>query len=129
MPIFLAGILIYVAKKKWIAVSLNLSFFFLLTCFSYATGKVCLTYWVAPFVICLLIALTQFVNKVGKLKVLLEFVGKYTLELYVANCIAMKLVYMVDGVIAKYAVYYGGILLLALILGWLNRRMYDILKA
>ena len=92
VPIFLAGILIYVAKKKWIAVSLNLSFFFLLTCYSYVTGKVCLTYWVAPFVICLLIALTQFVNKVGKLKAVLEFVGKYTLELYVANCIAMKLV-------------------------------------
>ncbi len=129
VPIFLAGILIYVAKKKWVAVSLNLSFFFLLTCFSYVTGKVCLTYWVAPFVICLLIALTHFVNKVGKLKAVLEFIGKYTLELYVANCIAMKFVSMVDGVIAEYVVYYGGILLLALILGWLNRRVHDVLKA
>ena len=129
VPIFLAGILIYVAKKKWLAVSLILSYFFLLTCYSYVTGNVCLTYYVAPFVICLLMAFTYFVNKVGIIKAVLEYIGKHTLELYVANCIAMKIVSSVDGVVEKYAVYYGGILLLAFILGWLNNKIKRILES
>ena len=129
VPIFLAGILVYVAKKKSIVFSLILSFFILLAGFSYVTGKVCLTYYFAPFVICLLMAFTYFVNKVGIINAVLEYIGKHTLELYVANCIAMKIVSSVDGVVEKNAVYYGGILLLAFILGWLNNKIKRILES
>ena len=123
MPIFLAGIVIYVAKKKSLAISFLLSFFLLLTCFSYFSGKVCLTYYMAPFVICLLIFFVSVTNKVIRTKPVLEFIGKYTLELYVANCIVMRLVAQISSTIERYVVYYGLILLLAFFFGLLNERV------
>ena len=129
VPIFLAGIQIYVAKRKSIATSLMLSFFFLLTCFSYITGKVCLTYYMAPFVISLLIAFAYIINKIEKVKAILEYIGKYTLELYVANCLAMKLVPLSSSILGKYMIYYGVILTLTILFGWINKRIQWILNA
>ena len=123
MPIFLAGIMIYVAKKKYLTVYVILSFFLLLTIFSYFSGKICLTYYLAPFVTFLLITFVSMLNKVKKIKQILEFAGKYTLELYVANCIAMMFVALANSAIEKYVVYFGVNLLLAIFLGWFNREV------
>lgn len=123
MPIFLAGIVLFVAKNKWMALSFLLSLFLLLTCFSYFSGKVCLTYYMAPFVICFLITSVSVINNVIKIKPFFGIIGKYTLELYVANCIVMKFVAQKGGIIEKYAVYYGVTIILAFLLGWLNKRV------
>lgn len=125
MPIFLAGIMIYVAKNKYKAVSFTLSFFLLLTLFSYFSGKICLTYYLAPLVICLLIAFVSLLNKVKKIKHVLEFIGKYTLELYIANCIAMMFTAFTNCPLELYMVYYGAILLLAIFLGCLNKKVQN----
>lgn len=86
----------------------------------------CLTYYLAPFVLVGILLFCKICWKFTVLSTPLSFIGKYTLELYVANCIVMELMKFVPnhGIIGYMFYFIGTFLLgamLCLLLGCLKR--------
>lgn len=91
IPISLSGIYVYKSRHSILSVMLLSAIFAALCIFSFLTGKVCLTYYLAPFVSVGILLFCKVCLKLTVLSTPLSFIGKYTLELYVVNCIVMEL--------------------------------------
>lgn len=123
LPIFLTGILIYTSKNKLQAIVFVLLFFVALCAFCLYTGKISLTYYLAPFVIVFLILIVYVQNSIVFSRRVAEFLGAYTLELYIANCVAMKLVPLATDILVKQVIYYGATIIIAFVLYKMNKLM------
>lgn len=86
--IFLSGIYLYTAINKRNALLFILVFGGLMA-INYISDNVCMTYYLAPFMICIIMIFVYLANRLLTIKNILEYIGTHTLELYVANCIAM----------------------------------------
>lgn len=125
IPIFLSGIYFCRSRHSILSVILLSAIFAALCIFSFFTGKVCLTYYLAPFVSVGILLFCKVCWKLTVLSTPLSFIGKYTLELYVANCIVMELMKFVPnhGIIGYMFYFIGTFLLgaiLCLLLGYLK---------
>lgn len=65
------------------------------------------------------------INRIYTIKSILEFMGKHTLELYVANCVIMVLVRTIDMLWQKLLLYWGGTIGIAIILYFLDMQIQN----
>lgn len=121
VPIFLSGIYLYKSRNSVNSVFNILLFYAILVLYSFITNKVCLTYYIAPFVMVILFIICFILKKINYLHTCLSWIGKYTLELYVANCIIMSLqkLFGINN-IAYYEIYFLGTFIIAFILNRFN---------
>ena len=118
LPIFVAGIYLHQKGFNSCSVKYIILMFGIMLIMNALSGRDGSIYWTAPFMIS---ALLFIVSRNPYRFAWLEFIGRYTLELYVANCITMTLTSLVGSSHLMWGFYIVANIIIAYCLHLINR--------